>query len=189
MKRLNRIAWGLVFSILTGALFSSVSFAAGESREKCYTKVNIWYEKPEKILTTNYHMGAMLPVGSAVEVLKRKNKEIQFRDLKTGTEFRLVQVKKYVNITLDELFARYFSKDSVLEGGAYAKLTPLEKENIRVGSLAVGMSRDAVIMAYGYPPTHRTATLEAATWSYWKNRFANFKIQFDGEGKVDFIEQ
>ncbi|OGX14393.1 MAG: hypothetical protein A2351_03890 [Omnitrophica bacterium RIFOXYB12_FULL_50_7] len=189
MKILNGIAWGFAFSILFGALLVPVSFAAKGSGEKCYTKVNIWYEKPEKILTTNYHKGAMLSVGSPVEILKRKNNEIQFRDLKTGTGFQLVQVKKYMNIAPDELFARYFSKDSVLEGAGYARLTQMEKENIRVGSLAVGMSREAAIMAYGYPPTHRTPTLEAASWTYWKSRFVDFQIQFDDKGKVAFIEK
>lgn len=188
MKVLSRISFGLAFIALSSMMFVLLASAARPTGEKYYTKVNIWYENPEKILTTNYHMGAMLPVGSAVEVLKRKDKEIRFRDLKTSTEFRLVQVKKYMNVTLDELFARYFSKGSLLEGDGYAKLTQMEKENIRVGRLAVGMSRDAVIMAYGYPPTHRTATLEAATWTYWKSRFANFQIQFDDKGRVAFIE-
>jgi hypothetical protein len=189
MKVRSKITFGLAFVILSSVMLVPVVSAVTPSGQQYYTKVNIWYEKPEEISTTNYHKGAMLPVGSLVEIMGWEDEEIRFYDLKTGTKFRLVQVKKYMAITLDELFARYFSKDSVLESAIYANLTPMEKENIRVGSLAVGMSRDAVIMAYGYPPTHRTATLEAATWTFWKSRFSDFQIRFDDKGKVSFIEE
>ena len=32
------------------------------------------------------------------------------------------------------------------------------------------MSKDAVLMAYGYPPDHKTPKLEDDTWSYWLGR-------------------
>jgi hypothetical protein len=189
MKMPSRIALGLMFVILSGTLFVSTALAAKAPPQKYYTKVNIWYENPEDISTTNYHKGAMLSAGSPIEITGLGKGTIRFYDIKTGTKFELVQVKKYMSITLNELFERYFSRDPVLEGASYAKFSPMEKENIRVGSLAVGMSREAVIMAYGYPPTHRTATLDAATWTYWKSRFSDFQIQFDSNGKVASIEQ
>ena len=77
----------------------------------------------------------------------------------------------------------------MLAGADYAKFSQMEKDNIKAGTLAVGMSKDAVIMAFGYPPTHRTKTLAESTWTYWKSKFINFEIQFDDRGKVAFIEK
>lgn len=189
MKTLRKIVYGLAFFVLSSALFVPVVFAAKEPGEKCHTKVNMWYEKPEKIYSTNYHRGDMEPVGSQVEILKRKENEIQFRDISTGIKFKLIRIKKYTNVTPDELFARYFSKDSVLGGAGYLRFSQMEKEKIKTGELAVGMSKEAVIMAYGYPPTHRTQTLEQTTWTYWKGRLDNFEIKFDDKGQVTFIQK
>jgi len=52
-------------------------------------------------------------------------------------------------------------------GGLYSKFNGEEKENIKKGTIAEGMSKEAVLMAYGYPPSHRTAALASDEWAYW----------------------
>jgi hypothetical protein len=46
------------------------------------------------------------------------------------------------------------------------------------------MTRDQVITALGYPPTHRTPVLSAPEWTYWHNRWLTYKVVFDAEGRV-----
>lgn len=41
--------------------------------------INIWVERPDRILSTNYHRGAIIPAGTAVEILRRRGDEIRFR--------------------------------------------------------------------------------------------------------------
>jgi len=45
------------------------------------------------------------------------------------------------------------------------------------------MSKEAVILAIGYPPEHVTPTLESNTWKYWRTRFATQLVSFV-DGKV-----
>lgn len=59
-----------------------------------------------------------------------------------------------------------------------------ELQAIKEGKLVVGMSKAAVIMAYGYPPEHRTPSLESNTWIYWIDRFRNKAILFDENNRT-----
>ena len=49
-----------------------------------------------------------------------------------------------------------------------------------------GMSREAAIMAYGYPPTHANPDIESNTWNLWKNRWDKMIVNFSN-GKVSNI--
>ena len=49
------------------------------------------------------------------------------------------------------------------------------------------MSKEGVILAIGYPPVHKTVSLEGKTWKYWTNRFNTFDVIFDDTGKVESI--
>lgn len=171
-------------------LLAAVFFAAGALLAKdggtYYTNFNIWYEKPMKILSTNYHKGAMLPIGTEVEILKNKKDEIEFRDKQTGTKFRIVLAEKYTPLSGEEFLNRYFSQENILKSAKYRGFSEMEKENIQSGTLREGMSRDAVIAAYGYPPTHRTPSLKDAVWTYWRSRYVDFMIQFR-DGKLVMI--
>jgi outer membrane protein assembly factor BamE (lipoprotein component of BamABCDE complex) len=50
-----------------------------------------------------------------------------------------------------------------------------------------GMTREQVIMALGYPPTHRTASTSAKEWTYWSGHFDTYVIVFDDAGRVSQI--
>lgn len=175
MKTLFR---NLFLALLLAASFSLPAFAASG---KYYTKVNIWYEKPDEILTTNYHKGVMIPLGTEVEVIKSSKKKIEFQS--GGTVYKIELVKKFADLNEQQLFDRYFSKDNVLKSGEYSSLSSQEKAAVKAGTIEVGMSKPAVLLAYGYPPTHRTPTTEQDTWTYWKSRLGNFLVQFK-DGKV-----
>lgn len=48
-----------------------------------------------------------------------------------------------------------------------ASFSPVDQQGIRMAQPLVGMSKAGVIAAVGYPPEHRTATLEQPLWTYW----------------------
>ena len=59
---------------------------------------------------------------------------------------------------------------------------------IRNGIIVDGMSKEAVLVAYGRPPEHRTPDLERNIWYYWLNRFKSFGVCFDKEERTTFCK-
>ena len=71
------------------------------------------------------------------------------------------------------------NREQLMEGFSDA-----EKWAIRKGVLVSGMSKEAVVVSYGYPPSHQTPSLSANTWNYWASRMGRFLVTFDGSGKT-----
>lgn len=122
-----------------------------------YTMANIWYEKPSEIFSANYHRGSIIPVGTKVKIEKISGRGM--------TEW--------------DYFDQYFSEENPMrKDGPFEKLSEDEKNNIRIGEINEGMSKSAVLMSYGYPPSHKTPSLKNDIWIYWVNRFAQRVIYF-----------
>ena len=153
-----------------------------------YTRTNMWFERPSNFLSVNFHRGKIIPAGTKVEVLKRGRSVIVFCNQDSGREYSYIHSTKHSRIKLRELFYRYFSKESVMaEEGAFSECTKGEQENIKQGTIDVGMSKDAVLMAYGYPPTHMTRELTSNSWTYWESRAGRIVVYFNN-GVVSEIE-
>jgi len=60
----------------------------------------------------------------------------------------------------------------------------VDRKGIKEGRAYIGMTKDGVRIALGYPATHQTSSLNENTWVFWTNRFKSFKIEFDETGKV-----
>ncbi|MBA3018965.1 MAG: hypothetical protein KJ550_04670 [Proteobacteria bacterium] len=154
-----------------------------------YTSVNIWYESPDKIPSTNYHKGPKLPIGTKVKIISVGNRKIQFVPVDTSLTFTIVQQRKHCIIKLKELFDRYFSEKDILgQEGYLHNLTEKEKECVNNGTISHGMSKVAVLMAYGYPPSHKTPLLSSDVWHYWHSRFEMVDVHFKND-KVYKIER
>lgn len=146
-----------------------------------YTKFALQHEKGH-YYTTNYRKGILLPVNSQVMINKMSSKAIIFTVAKTGEEIQLINVPKHTNENIDEIFSKTFSKSPTnLE-----KFSSLERGKISQGKIAKGMSKKAVIVAYGYPPYIKTPTLESNEWVYWTSRFDKVNVTFAG-GEISKI--
>ncbi len=172
-----------------------------------YTTANIWYEHADDIPSTNFHKGSLIPVGTKVtnvEVGNGMEWQSQFNSgaqsssfLSQGQEgfsrdmvrFYDERKKKYViyfvkkhmgpNMTVTDLFHQYFSEEDPLRpGGPFQKLSQHEKELIKTGEIDLGMSKAAVLMAYGYPPGRQTASISEDVWFYWISRREKAKVYF-----------
>jgi len=153
-----------------------------------FTKVNLWYEHPEKIYSTNYHVGQILPVGTAVKVQNIGKNFIQFRNDK-GLSFKLLYNAKHNPGGLSAYLDTVFSSENVLIGRDYRKFSKAEKDNISKGVVAEGMRKPAVIMAYGLPPSHKTSSTDSNSWIYWLNRFKSITVTFSDAGVVTHVSQ
>lgn len=186
-----------IFSILAIAIVVVLGFSGCKTTnpfkdtkknpvgEKYYTTANIWYEHPQEIYSTNYHVGEMVPAGTKVRILNVTTRKIVFHEIKTKDKFTLVYVKRHSSINIKKYFYRYFTKtDPMGKNGKFNNFTNKEKTNIKKGKIASGMSKDAVIMAYGYPPSHKTRNLDESKWRYWINRFNTKLVKFNDKGKV-----
>ena len=67
-------------------------------------------------------------------------------------------------------------------------LSEIDQKGIKDGKAHIGMTKDGVRIALGYPAVHQTPSLNENTWVYWTNRFKSFKIEFDENGKVKKIQ-
>jgi hypothetical protein len=50
------------------------------------------------------------------------------------------------------------------------------------------MRKSAVIVALGYPPKHKTPSLEANQWRYWSSRFGSFLVHFQDDKVSQIVE-
>lgn len=55
---------------------------------------------------------------------------------------------------------------------------------VGAGKVAVGMTREQVIVSLGYPPAHETPSLDAERWKYWYGKLDSFLVVWDAQGRV-----
>ena len=186
MKIIKKYSISLILLVVL-ILTSPPLYADNFSGKTYYTKTNVWYENPNKILSTNYHRGAILPIGTKVEIHSIKGEKIQFTPDGNAQMFTIINDKKTSTISTDELFNRCFSTEEIQVGGGEYQVTEAERENVKIGTIGLGMSKKAVLMAYGYPPTHKTPVLTSNIWYYWYARVSEVNVFFKDD-KVFKIE-
>ncbi len=71
----------------------------------------------------------------------------------------------------------------------YENLSDVDRQGIQAGKAMVGMSKEGVKIALGYPAKHRTPSLEDNRWTYWRGRHDTYVVEFDTGGKVTSITQ
>lgn len=188
----------IVFIAVLFVAFLAVSSEAADNvtGKFFYTMANIWYDKPGPIELTNYHRGEIILVGTKVKILEVSDGsggsplDPQFKEVfirfegSGGLSYRIAVKSKYAKpgTTVWDIFRQYFSeKDPMSESGAFRSLTAQEQKSVLAGEITDGMSKAAVLMAYGYPPGHKTPSLEADKWIYWENWSKIRTVTFDGD--------
>lgn len=120
----------------------------------------------------------IIPAGAEITILKRKRKGFRFRVESDNKVVDFDFHKPRMGMSLDE----YLDKVTSLEPVSYDGLSELDKKGIADGKAYKGMSREGVMIALGYPATHRTPSLDATSWTYWTNRFGTIVVDFDAQG-------
>jgi len=171
MKSLSRslIFWVLSVIIL---LSPALSFPQNKSsKPKLYTAYNIWRLTKGNMFCINFKYGSnIIPAGTEVSNVRAVGGGTQLDFIR----FKLVKENKTIKISYrDDYHPRIRIGDykkkmfttktlSELTKGMTAK----EIRAIKEGVLVQGMSKRAVLVAYGYPPEHQTPTFESNRWQY-----------------------
>lgn len=153
------------------SLFTSLSMAFPMSEnqpkieERFFAKSNIWVD--DGVLSSDYRQGTMLPIGTSVLISQFDTKQVLLTVEKGEiSNISLVQ-SELSDISLKRTFYRYFDKQSPIDAGALYIFSDDIKKNILAGRVKKGMSKAAVLMSYGHPPTVKTDIDSDDVWTYW----------------------
>jgi len=149
---------------------------------KVYTQVNMW-ENGGHISYVNYSVGRKIPVNSEVKILEMTEKTITFEMAKfPGVALQFDNIDKYSQTGTAELAKQLFGSAKV----DLSKFSKKEQEFIASfdGFYKAGISKEAMVVARGYPPKHMTPTLKYDAWKYWRNKWATKIVGFKDNKSV-----
>jgi hypothetical protein len=58
---------------------------------------------------------------------------------------------------------------------------------IRAGKLTLGMTRQQVLLAVGYPPTHLTKNIDSDVWKLLVAKRSEYQVHFGADGRVSSV--
>lgn len=169
----------------------SLSGPLNIGEKRFYTAYNIWIIDGLHMKCINYKFGHdILPAGTQVykisvnEGAERINvPSIKFVTVDGDKQFEIMFIDEWHPGKTIEDYKNYMftsmTFDELTKG-----MSEAEVESIRKGTVIDGMSKKAVLVSYGYPPEHKTPSLDGDSWLYWSNRFKTFKVCFDKDGKT-----
>ena len=181
MKSILKVA---VFSLIFWG-FAAAPYARAEEAQdqisvgqEYYTRVNMWYEAADKLSTANYHKGAILPKGTKVKITNIDKKKANFLVEPENVEFALLFDSRSTMHSFDKLLGQLFA----VKNEWMIKFSGQEQQAIKDGRVVPGMRKDAVIAAYGYPPSKFTPLLQTSNmWTYYGAGRNRFLVYFDGD--------
>ncbi|MGZ5033510.1 MAG: hypothetical protein ACXWAC_09970 [Usitatibacter sp.] len=169
--------------IALALLTAGLAFAASaQELFEGYTCCNLHYEK-DWISDANWGTFAMIPAGAKIKVVSygfnRAAVEIDGKPMRIGHDYG----------RNEESLEKYIGK-IVVKTNPKAKLDRYPdkmRAAIREGKVLPGMTREQVIMSVGYPPTHRTPSLESSVWNLWASRAGRYEVHWNSKGTVDKV--
>jgi hypothetical protein len=166
------------------ALFA-LTFAAGAGAQELYqglTCCNLHYDK-DWISDANWGQLPMIPAGTPIKVVSygwnRASVEIDGKPYRIGQDYG----------RKEEPLEKYISK-LIVKSDPKAKVAAYPEKiraAVREGRILPGMTREQVIIAAGYPPTHRTPSLDSQVWNMWQSRAGRYEVYWTTKGTVDKI--
>jgi len=154
------ISWSILLATHAWALDSkrvavlppAITPVVGESY---FTRYNFWQERGVHV-TTNYTRGAFVPINTRVKLVSLQQKKMLL-GLPSGETVTIELAEQFSLRPLAEIASELLGTQPV----------PIEKlgdelaSSIRSGEMRLGMTKEQVVLTRGYPPRHRTPTLEA----------------------------
>ena len=175
-------------------VISSNICMAGEKRKQgdkqLFLAHNIWKMRNsynQKCI--NYKVGQVIPFGSEVVNAEVFSKEFggwlmigfTLKETKKRMEVRFTR-QWHPGKTIYDYYDLMFTEKNPFEisAGMDAEILKYASQ----GELITGMSKQEVILVYGYPPEHVTPSLDKNVWTYWMDKFRRKKICFDEQDKT-----
>jgi hypothetical protein len=185
----------LSISILTICLFANPLVSKSGSdyiiEGPVYLKVNIHYQDNGRDCKASYanytNPGAghqILSVNTPVRIKKWRRSGFIIVDADTNREIYFEYNKGRMQMSIEE-YLNKITSDSKVD---LSQFSDKDRKGIGEGAASVGMTKDGVMIALGYPATHRTPSPDSNTWIYWTNRFGTIAVTFDDKGIVTGIK-
>ncbi len=165
-----------LFCVLIASMLSQQAIASELVGKTLFTQVNIYSLKGKVVTWVNYHVDALIPVNSEVVVEKIRGSGVVFVVKKTGQRLKLKNKQRHSGLSGEDWANKHFASKKV----NLSKFSKLERNAIAAAEVKKGMGKKAVLVAYGYPPAHKTPSLEASQWLYWITRWNKIVVTFDG---------
>lgn len=123
-----------------------------------------------------------VPVNSVVNIELGRN-SFDIIDRSTGKRLEMEYDQERMRMPVEE-YIRIITATAPVN---FDNLPDIDKKGIKDGKPYIGMTKQGIRIALGYPARHRTASLEADTWVYWRGRFGTRAVDFNESGKVERI--
>jgi hypothetical protein len=133
-----------------------------------------------RLYSVNYQRPGLLPRCTQVRIVQVTENEATFEVAATGRRYSYYRHSS-LRESFDRHLERYFGANC--DETKVGTMSPVDREGIARGEALVGMTKEATVLAIGYPPDHRTPSLDGDVWTYWKSRFQTFQLRFV-DGKV-----
>jgi hypothetical protein len=164
------------------ACLAQAAIAQNATLPSGYTCCNLHYDG-DKISDANWTHAAMIPAGAPIRVISYGSNEAAVEI--DGKPMRLLQEYGRKQEPLEQFVSKWVVKTS--PRGKIEKWPEPVRAAVSAGKVATGMTREQVIVAVGYPPTHKTASLEAPLWTHWQSRAGRFEVVWAPDGTVAAI--
>ena len=122
----------------------------------------------------------VIPAGTEIDVIKHGWRGFVFTYDGGNKKVTFEYQKKRMGMSMEEYIEKITSDKPV----KYTKLSKKDKKGVADGKAYKGMTKKGVMIALGYPATHRTPSLDSNTWIYWGNRFRTIAVHFNDAGQV-----
>ena len=151
-----------------------------------YTLTNLHTNYRSRVIyAMNYQTSGLIPVCSKVRLVDRAYSYLVFEVLETKIVYSYEDHghsgEPFFN-NISKYFGRECDKEKI------DQLNDIDKKGISNGRPYVGMSRQGIVYAMGYPPLAKNANLNANRLYYWKNRFNRIVLFFDNQDTVAQIK-
>jgi len=179
----------LILLMAWGCAQQGTSVQTGQSavaaEQQYYTAYNIWRIKSHNMKCINYKHGHnILPAGTPVNNISTgtdsatRKPYIRFKTIHDNKVYRIFFTPNWHPGKSVKDYRRFMFTTKTFDE-LTEDMTAKEIEAIKRGAVVNGMSKNAVLVAYGYPPEHRTGSIYNNTWIYWSNKFKTFRVCFD----------
>ena len=162
-----------ILTVLGHAVADAQTSSLGDG--EVYMQINLWAENGRPIPTTNYHKGERIPIGSKVKILASNASQITFS---YNGQTLILQKLKHTLVGMDTVKSRTFGTTDPLASKAFSELPEAQQNAVKTGQVIAGMPKAAVLMAYGYPPEHKTPSTGSDLWLYWLDKFRTQSVMF-----------
>lgn len=168
----------VLMSVSCGTTNSKESSLEGNSslEGEFYTQHNMWTYHGV-VYPTNFSVSVKIPVNTKIVIDSVKKNKIFFHLVnQAGSVIQLLNIQAYTGLETKPLIERTFSREPL----DLSRFTDTERQFIKEfsGFYCSGISKEALLVARGYPPVHKTPSVSMDTWIYWRNKWKSLRISF-----------